>query len=368
MRGFWIFALVLLAGCNQQPTVVPVADAMVSVDETWPDALPAQALKTLREPMTPLLDIGVVIFDPGIKAEDSPVFSAVRELEARLLAIDLRHTLTESGAWGAVRLLPERSLVAPLAVTARLIHSDGRDLVLEVDARDATGRVWLAQTLRGRVDTSSEGVTTSGADPFAAVWYEIANRLLAQWQSTPPAQRDALLDIAELRYAASLAPDPFAGYLESGDDRWRMLRRPAANDPMFARIDAIRDSELMFIDAIDEQYVDLQSEMGDTYAAWRDATRDRARWLENYAQRAGRRDNSARSGSFASLQSVYGTYRAVKVQEQDLFDYALGLRNETQPTVLDYEGRAVSLEGTLQARYRQWRKLLADIFRVEQGL
>ena len=361
--GLPLLLLAQLLACSQQPTV-PVVEEAPPPD--WPPALGSVALQVRSAPIEPLLDVGVVVFSPAEVPGDDQALAAVRDIESKLLATRLRRVMTQSGAWGAVRLLPSSSLLTPLEVSATLIHSDGSDLVLRLLAQDATGRVWLDETLHDET-TDADYPIAAGGDPFADLWHEIANRLAAHWSGLSDRRRRELLTVAELRYAASLAPEKFAGYLGERDGVRRAVRLPADNDPMLLRIDGIRNSELMFIDAVDEQYVDLQVSMSETYAAWCSATKARADWLAGYGDRVARRDNRADTGSFASLQSVYSTYRAVKVQEQDLFDYALGFRNEAAPTVMDYEGRAIELTGTLESRYRQWRSLLADIFRIEQG-
>lgn len=362
-KGCVLLSLGLLLACSQQPTVPVVAEQPAP---DWPPAIGSVNLASRGAPIQPLLDVGVVIFSPAEVPGGDQALAAVRDIESKLLATRLRRVMTRSGAWGAVRLLPSSSLLTPLEVSATLIHSDGSDLVLKVRAQDATGRLWLDETLHDAT-TDADYPIIAGGDPFADLWHEIANRLAAYLSGMSDRERGELLAVAELRYAASLAPEKFAGYLEQRDGVRKAVRLPAEDDPMLARIDAIRNSELMFIDAVDEQYVDLQLSMSETYAAWCTATKARADWLAGYGDRVARRDNRADTGSFASLQSVYSTYRAVKVQEQDLFDYALGFHNEAAPTVLDYEGRAIELKGSLESRYRQWRSLLADIFRIEQG-
>lgn len=353
----------LLVACSQSAVKSPTPAGSVAV---WPAPVASTPLVVRDAPTQPLLDVGVVIFEAGEGASADSAVAMVREVETRLLAIDLRRVLERSGVWGAVRLLPAPSLLAPLELSARMVHSDGRDLVLEVTATDATGRQWFSETLHGRA-TGGDDVSNQGSDPFVDVWHHIANRLESIWGALAPAERQALLTVAELRYAAALAPEYFSGYLGTDRDVIQPLRLPSADDPMLQRIEKIRTSELMFIDAIDEQYMDLQAAMSETYAAWRAATRARVDWLDGYGERVANRNQELDRGSFASLQSAYSTYRAVKVQEQDFFDYALGLRNETRPTQMTFEGRAVELSGSLESRYRQWRDLLADIFRIEQG-
>lgn len=355
--------LLCLVGCGQSPVLT---DVPVEPPRDWPEPLAATPLLTETTPTAALLDVGIVIFEVG-QGVDGDVEQAVRDIEARLMAHRMRTVLVESGAWGAVRILPAPSPLVPVTVTARLVHSDGRDLVLDVSVRDSSGRAWLEERLHAQAGEGDYPVKL-GADPFDELWFNIANQMLAYWQTLPPVERDHIPQIAELRYAASLAPEAFAGFLDESGGTTQLARLPSREDPMLARIGRLRDYELLFIDAIDEQFVDLQQEVGPTYDAWRAATKAQADWLTRYNERVADRELDASRGSFASMHAVYATYRASRIQQQDLYDFALGFSNESSPTVLEYQDRVVELGGSLSERYQQWRELLADIFRLEQGI
>ena len=56
-------------------------------------------------PSAPALDVGVVLFDPGVDAQDDSPTAAVRRLESKLLAGQLRDALVASNQWGVVRMV-----------------------------------------------------------------------------------------------------------------------------------------------------------------------------------------------------------------------------------------------------------------------
>ena len=60
-----------------------------------------------------LLDIGILIFDPGVAEDqegvDGNVFPDVRRAEARYMPYHLKKTLESTGMWGSVWVLPEHS-------------------------------------------------------------------------------------------------------------------------------------------------------------------------------------------------------------------------------------------------------------------
>ena len=66
---------------------------------------------TTEIPEYALLDIGIVLFDPGIpdsveEQQEDFVFPAVRRAEARYIPYHLKGTLESTGYWGSVWVVP----------------------------------------------------------------------------------------------------------------------------------------------------------------------------------------------------------------------------------------------------------------------
>ena len=118
--------LAVLWGCsgNQQKSA-PAATTQLG---QWPDPvgnvdlqLPATATAEFA-----LLDIGLVIFDPGVPADAAShskegIFPEIRKAEARYLPYLLRQTLVETQAWGAVRVLPKPDKSSELQLTGKIL-------------------------------------------------------------------------------------------------------------------------------------------------------------------------------------------------------------------------------------------------------
>ncbi len=362
--------LTALAGCNspRPPTDEAVRQLPATeAPEAWPDSMVAQPLQRCAAPVD--LEVGVVVFGAGIDNPDQrDARHKLRSVETRLAAATLRDVMTDSGCWGPVRVLPSASQFAALTVSGTIVHSDGRDLVLDIRGEDASGRVWLDQRLR--ISVTAADYRGARPEPFMPLFNGIANRLYQfsiDLESAQPSALRRLSETARLRYAVDLAPDAFAQYIEKVQGRVVLQRLPAEDDPMLARIDRIRNQEALFIDTVDEQYVDLRAELGPTYLLWRQSSFEQAEYLDRYTERAAGRELKADRGSFAAMQQVYSTYRSVRIQEQDLFDLATGFDNETAPTVMDSGDRVVRLTGTLDEQYREWRDILARIIRLERG-
>ena len=360
----------VLAGCGSPRPVTQVGDpppgyqrAMVD-RAAWPVANSDETLLQNGEPIA--LEIGVVVFDEGLLNPDSrDARDKLRSVESRLGAVLLRDTLTASTLWGPVRVLPSASQFAELTITAEVRHSDGRDLWLSVRAIDATNRVWLDDDFRA---TASMGdYDRDNAEPFREVFVAIANSLRRAAIRLSSQELAELTQVATLRYAAELAPTLFGPYVASVEGRLVAQRLPSVSDPMLPRIERIRNQEALFIDTVDEQYVDLWDAVGPTYRLWQRSGLELAQYFEDYTARASARELTADRGSFAAMQQVYSTYRSVRIQEQDLFDLATGFDNETAPTVLSTGDRVVRLSGTLDQQYKEWRRLLAQLVELEYG-
>ncbi len=356
----------LLLACSGSRSSTADTDVLVSeVPTDWPAPVSRAPLVNHSEPFP--IEIGVVVFEPGQMAFDErDARHTLRKVETRLATAYLRDVLTESNNWGPVRVLPETSEFAQLTVHGRFVHSDGRDLVLDIEVRDATGRVWMDERLRAMA-TFEDYTQLAQRDPFRPLFVAVANRLQAQAKQLSQKEQRTLLEVAELRYAADLAPEAFDSYLVENQSRYALARLPADSDPMVARIARIRNQEALFIDTVDEQYLDLRATLGPTYNLWRRSSFEQAEYLEDYTARAADRDLSAPRGSYAAMQQVYSTYRSVRIQEQDLFELASGFDNETAPTVMRSGEQVVRLSGSLNNQYQQWRDILAQIIQLERA-
>jgi hypothetical protein len=60
-------------------------------------------------------------------------------------------------------------------------------------------------------------------------------------------------------------------------------------------------------------------------------------------------------------------YADAKVAAQEVKELALSFQGEATPQVVELEGRTLKLAGTAEEQYREWRRLLGDIYREESG-
>jgi hypothetical protein len=372
MRLPVVFLSCLLCACAGTGGGAPNEPAQ-QPDPDWPLPVGEVSLAAAQGQPALWLDVGIVVFDPGIPEDPAThsregIFPEIRKAEARYQSVLLRDVLVASNQWGAVRVLPHDTGSSPLVVTGRIVHSDGQDLVLAVEAHDATGRNWLSRTYRDRAGAADYPVAAE-EDPFIDIYRAIANDLVAVRDGWDPLVLAEIPRVTELRYAASLSPEAFADYLEQDERGFYSARRlPAADDPMMARVQRIQNQEYLFIDTVDEQYVELYQAMAPVYNLWRQYGREQAIYKVEYQQRAANRESHGRRGTYAQMEQTYSAFRSLKIQQQDLHELAIGFNTEVAPTVLEVGDTVFRLNGTLDTQYDEWRDILRKIFALETGI
>lgn len=389
-------ALVAAAGCVRETRPVPVLQA-------------TQA--TVEVPTAQLLDVGVHILDPGVKAalEDDPelqdkerVWPDIRRAEARYIAMQLRDTLEGTGHWGTVRVVPATVDSFDLTVDGRILESNGAYLKLEVTARDATGKVWIDEKeYEGRADTRVYRENyTAGRDPFENVYVQVANDLLAARNLKTAAELENVRRVSELRFAADFAPVAFSQYLAQNKrtGEYKVLRLPAEDDVIVKRIDQIRERDYGMIDTVSENYAAFSERIEEPYTSWRRYTYDEITAEEKLQSQARNRmilgaaaiaaaifvpDNcsdrncnrvsdAARyggvAGGVAGVISGYRKREEAKIHTESIKEISGSFQTEAAPLVVDVEGRTLRLTGTAEQQYAEWRRLLHELYREETGL
>jgi hypothetical protein len=391
-------ALLLLAGC------------MVKEERPQPKLAPVQPQAEI--PQTQLLDVGVRLFDPGIppdvvsdieQQQKKGIFPDLRRAESRYLAMNLRNTLESSGQWGAVRVIPDMAQFVDLIVTGRIIESNGKYLKLEISAVDAAGHKWLdRQHYEGTADTASyhNAPAVKPRDPFQNLYVRIANDLLAARQKLPVAQIENLQRVAALRFAADLAPDPYHAYVAAdAKSQYTVTRLPAQNDPLYTRIDNIRQRDFALIDTVNDYYSAFSDAIGESYSAWRRDSYDDISEYEKLKSQATTRTALGAAAILAAIfvpsqcsageyncQRIESVVRSVaaaggtagilsglkkrsdaKLKADSIRELATSIQSEVAPQVIEVEGRTLRLTGTAEDQYEEWRRLLHSLYTEETG-
>ena len=397
MRILSIFAMGwLLAGCGGNQAVIPHTVALVEQTEAVPE--------------DELLDVGVVVFDPGVPdGEIEPevlgelirdgAFVHIRRTEAHYMAVHLRNTLQDSGHWGSVWIMPGESTAADINVSAEILHSDGERLRLKVHAVDSTSRVWIDRNYS--MTTAPDSFNRQlypGLDPYQDVFNRIANDLAEVMEDLSSVEKRDVRTVAQLRFAGELSPEAFGEHVvQERSGRFVLKRLPADDDPQFERTLSIRDREHLFVETLNEHYVDVYEESKDSYHGWRETARQEVdamrelrrsgRWrtvfgvvgmiasvahaLENqddYDYSDAVVTDSLMQVSVALLESAQLRREEMRVHAEALEEYSESFDAEVKPITVEIDGIQRRLTGTATAQYEDWRELLRQIFTEETGL
>jgi hypothetical protein len=348
-----------------------------------------------------LLDVWVEQFDPGKLPEDADdamgLSMEIREAESRYLPEQLRSAMESTGYWGAVRVVPRGTSGSELLVSGTILESDGERLALEIKAEDATGRVWFKRNYREEVEYEQYMHSgQDGGEVFQSLYNTIANDLAESRAQLDVAEITAIRRVAALRFAQDLAPEAFGGYLEKDEDTFEVVRLPAADDPMYRRVLAIRDRDFLLIDTLNGHFDNFTREMQQPYTQWRKARCEEAaalRELENDALKrkllgvaailgaiaieASGNGNNSGSGVLRDTLVLGGAY-AIKtgfdksaetgIHRDAIIELDKSFSSEAGPMVVEVEGETHELTGSAEAQYAQWRALLKRIYASETGL
>jgi len=366
---------------------------------------PVPVNKAITEiPENQLLDVWVELFDPGELPDDEDeamgLSMDIREAEARYMPEQLRTTMENTGYWGGVRVVPQNTEGSELLVRGKILASDGEQLVLQIKAFDASGREWFDRAYKERI---MEGVYKArrlirnppAHDVFHSLYNTIANDL-AEFRRTLTARDIATIRrVAELRFAADLSPEAFADNLQVDEKgHYTVLHLPAADDPMYQRVLAIRDRDFLLIDTLNGHFDNFCREMEVPYNEWRRARGEEAaalRKVESDAMKRKLLGVAAILGAIALEASNNGNYNtsvlrdtlvlggayAIKtgfdkdsetdIHRDSIIELDESFSTEARPLVVEVEGETHELTGSAEVQYSKWRALLKRIYISETG-
>ena len=385
LKGPWFLLglMALLTSCANTEIVTTTSEPAMVAQVPIEDAL--------------RLDVMILPFDPNLEKietvdSDIPISAEVRRAESRYQAYHLKETLEQTGNWGVVRVIPSPTNFQPLLVQAKILASDGENLRLFVKATDAAGSVWINKEYS---DSASKYAYQSvREDPFQDIYNQVANDLLKAHQARNAPSIINIQNVARLKFAADLSPESVSNYLQT-DRRGRVTvtQLPAENDLVMQRVGRLRDQENLFVDTMDDYYLNFYRNVKPSYDEWRYATYDEAVRLRQMQKQARNRllagaaliaggvyagsqsetwagDAAAAGavvGGIGAVKSGMDRYKQAEIHEQALAELTQSLGMEIEPNVLQIEGQSIELEGTLDAQYGQWRRILKEIYAADQG-
>ncbi len=337
----------------------------------------------------PKLDVIIPVFDPNIPYKDDPeIWPEVRRAEANRFAWMLKSALEKSNAFGAIRVTPDDSGFGELYVHGEIVKANGEDIHLKISVNDIRGpkkKLMRTKTFKHRVqERFHTSARTRGTDAYAPIFDQIAVAIVAKLAKKKKKYFKDLKGITEMRFANLFGSDYFAEFVKEKRGTYKLVGMPAENDPVYAKIRAMRIQEQLFVDQLQPHYATFVAEMNPHYYDWQEYALPVSKKI--------RKDREARNLSIglAVLGTVVGV--AAKdntVQTVGLATAALATLNAVReggqvgegvevlnqmggklnldlgPQVVEFEGIQTQLQGDAVDQFYAYRRHLLKIYESE---
>lgn len=344
-----------------------------------------------------LLDIGVALFDDGVDILDdtSAAYSSVRQSEAVWFSSQLKDTLELSNAWGLVRTLPHDRAIIDVMVRGKLVESNGEVVTLQINVSDATGRQWIDKEYHQQASQYAYNPEIDlPGDPFQALFNEIANEIFNYRASLSAQERLQIRSVAKVLFARDFVPAAFDEYVTTTEDGGIQLRRiPAESDPMMQRVEQIQARNDLFLDVIQDYYRAFNKKMSLPYDEWRKLSYKEVVYERQLKEQA-RKEKiaglmvmvgglaAAAEGSSSTVRGAghigifsgarifansFGKRDEASLHSETLREMGASLEAELEPNIVDLQDRSVTLTGTVEDQFDEWRRILGRMFEVEQN-
>ena len=346
-----------------------------------------------------LLDVGIVQFNAGLEQEEEPeedelIFPELRRAESRYIAVTLADALQSSQGWGAVRVIPSERTNIDVTVSGEIVQSDGETLTVNVTVTDSRGQVWFTKQYTEQASHYAyDRKHPTEGDAFQGIYNRISNDMLTYRQRLSNHYIAELRTISEIKFAQSFSPNAFDRYLIQDEKGvYQLTALPADNDPMLMRVRQIRERDYLFVDTLQGYYDTFVKTMETPYQEWRAMSYEEVKQMRELKRKARNNTimgvaaivggiaaagagggaarqagNVAVAGGGYLVKSGFDRRSEAKMHIEALQELGDSMEAEVEPRIVELEDRTVTLSGSVENQYRQWRELLKEIYEVETG-
>lgn len=341
------------------------------------------------------LDVIVPVMNPGIPKDydEKGIWPELRRAEANRFSISLKAALENTGKFGAVRVTPDQTATGDLYVLGTINKSNGEDIEIAIEVMDISGRRWLKQKFKHRVQKKDFNNIRQGGnyDVYTPVFKKIALAIVKKMNRQRSKNIALLPAIKEMRFGSNFSQQAFAPYIKERRGRFSLNGLPAEDDPMLVRIQAIWVRDQLFIDRLQEHYETFNLSMDESYLVWQKQS-----YAESVSERKARKSASGNAllGILAIVgaaviasktNSSAGTYAAIgtgvlgaslivksfrkseeaKIHREALSELGSSLDISLAPQVVAFEEETTELTGSAKNQFSQWRDFLGQIYLKE---
>ncbi len=361
----------------------------------------AEAVAVVQKPK---LDIIIPVFDPGLPEDakdykEMGIWPELRRAEASRFANKMKSAIEETGAFGAVRVMPDTTATGDLYVVGKINESNGEEVEINVRVYDISGKQWFEQSFDHEVDEEFySNIRNKGKDPYDPVFKQAAERLVEELDDFEDEELTELQALTDLRFGANFSEEAFSRYMTVKGGKVSLVGYPDEGDSMLQRVKAIRIRDQMFTDRMQPHYEQFSQNMDDSYALWQKQSfteLNAAREARNaaigkaaagvglialsvLAAIAGANSNTyggsvtsttgaivAGSVGVGMLGEVSKMNQESKFHRDALNELGESIDGEMAPQVVNFETTTAELTGSAKEQFAKWRAFLKSLYEQE---
>jgi len=352
----------------------------------------------------PKLDIIVPVFDPGLPKdpanyEKEGIWPELRRAEASRFAYKMKLALEKTGAFGAVRIMPDKTATGDLYVMGTINESNGENVDIGIKVYDISGKRWFSKSFEHEVAKDFySNIRNKGKDPYEPVFKKAADQLVKELDYHAAGDLEKLQTLTTLRFGANFSEAAFAQHMQVKRGVASLISYPDENDLMLKRVKAIRIRDQLFTDQMQPHYEQFNQKMDDSYAVWQkqsftelEAERQSSRETvknalagvaliglavlsavaggqsDTYAGSAAGTTGAVVGGVIGAqfLEKSFQTSKEAKFHREALSELGQSIDNEMAPQVVKFEKSTLKLTGSAKEQFAQWRAFLKKIYAEE---
>ena len=357
-------------------------------------------LSSLGANISASLDVNIEEFDPGLDGDSDTwkakgIWPELRRTESRRFAYKLKEAFEKTNLFENAFITPEGDYLADIIIEGSIIVSNGEDLHLQISAKDSSNRSFINKTYKHRVkEEFYSNQRNKDSDAYDPLMRAIVGDVIKHLSRN---DLQSISKITELRYATQLNQENFSDSLKlSSRGTYSLNFIPASDDPDFINAQNIRSKDLNFRDQIQSQYKGFLSQVDPDYRIWQKEAfkiSKRKREAEQAATGAAiagvflaiasayAASESYSSGNYYDTGPVWGTLGAAALISQsmeskdeakrltaNINQISASLDSQVAPTVIEFEGKALKFEGTIESQFKNWKAYLNDYFEEQNKI
>ena len=417
-----LLALSMVA-CNSQSMFNTKADSadQVAIGPATSTKIEAPALDEQQISKGRKLDVIIPVFDPGLDDEviGETVWAELRRAEATIFANQLKATLDATGQFGAVRVTPDANATGELYIQGRIEQSTGLDVEMSLTVTSIAGEDVIARSGAGGISfprlNHRDGRAVKNFEytvdknyfmnprndkqkAYQPIFDQASDFVLSLLEKYSEADKTALSNLSDLRFAASFSEDAFSEYMVTKKGEIHLAGMPSMDDPMYQKVRALRVRDQLFIDNLQNEYQDFNQQINESYQLWQEQSLDEYVLRKEAQARSNKKllggialiglailsasassgdntvgDNAAATAAVTAGVAAVGLIssgihdrKEAAIHNETIKELGQSIDIEMSPQVVAFEEREKELVGDSAEQFQQWRSFLKTIYELEK--